>query len=172
MVLEQTVTPTGAAVSLVVTSFGETIVPELVPIPLDVACVDPGNARLSAVHTANAPEVDVFNTDLGISVGTLSFGEQITGQLPAATYGIEVYVVDGSPEPVLAFDFDAVEGTLSLGYAVGGLPLQLGPTPLVIVPQAITVPTCEPPATEPPATPAPTAPSTAAAATARPAFTG
>jgi hypothetical protein len=172
VVLEQTVTPTGVAVSLVVTSFGEMIVPELVPIPLDVECVDPGNARLSAVHTANAPEVDVVNTDLGVSVGTLSFGEQITGQLPAAIYGIEVFVVDGAPEPVLAFDFDAVEGTLSVGYAVGGLPLG-EPTPYVIVPQAIPVATCEPPATEPPTTATPTtASSAAAAATARPTFTG
>ena len=79
LVLDQAVTPTGAAVALVATSNGEPLDPELLPIPLDLSCVDPGNGGAVAVHAANAPLVDVVNTTLDFSVGEISYGEQIVG---------------------------------------------------------------------------------------------
>lgn len=167
---ETEVIPEGAAVAVVATSNGEQLDPELLPIPLDVSCVDAGSGRAVAVHAANAPKVDVVNTDLGISVGEISYGEQISGELPAGTYGIEVFVVGDDTEPVMAFDVDVVEGTVSAGIAVGGQPVaSSGTTPLVIVPLTIPVDTCTTdttPTTAPPTTAA------AAAAAAQPSFTG
>jgi hypothetical protein len=173
LVIDQTVTPEGAAVALVATGNDEGVrfVPELLPIPLDVSCVDAGTGRAVAVHSANAPTVDVVNTDLDTSVGIISYGERISGSLPAGTYGIEVFVVDGPPEPVLAFDFPVLEGVASIGYAVGGIPVDSPepvPSPFLVIPQTIAVGTCA----APPPPPAP--PTTAAAATtsAQPSFTG
>ena len=82
LVLDQAVTPTGAAVALVATSNGPRLDPELLPFPIDLSCVDPGNGGAVAAHAANAPLVDVVNTTLGFSVGEISYGEQIVGQLP------------------------------------------------------------------------------------------
>jgi hypothetical protein len=175
LVIDQTVTPEGAAVALVATDNDEGVrfAPELLPIPLDVSCVDAGTGRAVAVHSANAPTVDVVNTDLDASVGIISYGEQISGSLPVGTYGIEVFVVDGPPEPVLAFDFPVPEGLASIGYAVGGIPVDSPepvPSPFVIIPQTIAVGTCAAP---PPPPPPPAPPTTAAAATtAQPSFTG
>ncbi len=173
LLIDQTVTPGGAAVALVATANGEQFVPELLPVPLDVSCVDAGTGRAVAVHAANAPTVDVVNTDLGVSVGTISYGEQISGPLPVGTYGIEVYVVDGPPDPALAFDFPVPDGVASIGYAVGGQPTaspEPTTSPLVIIPQTIAVGTCTTPATPAPTSPPPTAAATTASA--QPSFTG
>ena len=175
--IDQTVTPEGDAVALVATGNGEPFVPELLPIPLDVSCVDAGSGRAVAVHSANAPTVDVVNTDLGRSVGTFSYGEQISGPLPVGTYGIEVYVVDGPPDPALSFDFTVTEAEASIGYAVGGIPVDAPEpvaSPFLLIPQTIAVGTCAAPATTAPPTATPAPPTTAAApaAAAQPSFTG
>ena len=174
--IDQTVTPEGAAVALVATGNGEPFVPELLPIPLDVACVDAGSGRAVAVHSANAPTVDVINTDLGRSVGTFSYGEQISGPLPVGTYGIEVFVVDGPTEPALSFDFSVTEGDDSIGYAVGGIPIDSPEpvaSPIVLIPQTIEVGTCAAPATPAPTTATSAPPATVApAAAVPPSFTG
>ncbi len=174
--IDQTVTPEGAAVALVATGNGEPFVPELLPIPLDVACVDAGSGRAVAVHSANAPTVDVINTDLGRSVGTFSYGEQISGPLPVGTYGIEVFVVDGPTEPALSFDFSVTEGDDSIGYAVGGIPIDSPEpvaSPIVLIPQTIEVGTCAAPVTPAPTTATSAPPATVAPATAvPPSFTG
>ena len=167
--IDQTVTPTGAAVGLVATAFGNPLVPELLPFPIDLSCVDPGNGGAVAAHAANAPLVDVVNTTLGFSVGEISYGEQIVGQLPAGDYDIEVFVVGGDPEPVAAFTVPVTEGNTTIGYAVGNQPGEGPGTPIVFIPQVIPVSTCE----APPTTAAPTtAPPAATPATAQPAFTG
>jgi hypothetical protein len=163
--IDQAVTPTGTAVALVATSFGDQLSPELLPIPLDLSCVDPGSGGAVAVHAANAPEVDVVNTTLGVSVGTISYGEQIAGQLPVGSYDVEVYIVGGSPDPVMAFPITTSEGATTIGYAVGNQPGE-GSTPLVIIPQVIDVGTCAP------ATTTTTEPPGAAAAATQPSFTG
>jgi hypothetical protein len=171
--IDQSVTPSGAAVAVVATSNGEQLDPELLPIPLDVDCVDAGSGRAVAVHAANAPEVDVVNTDLGISVGTISYGEQISGQLPAGTYGIEVFVVGDPTDPVLEFDIEVAEGTVTAGIAVGGQPAEgEGTTPVLILPLVIPVDTCTTPTTAAPPTTATPTTAAAAAAAARPSFTG
>ena len=168
VVLDQAVTPSGAVVALVATSNGERLDPELVAIPLDLSCVDPGNGGAVAVHAANAPRVDVVNTTLGFSVGEISYGEQIAGALPVGDYDIEVFVVDGPPDPAMSFTVPVTAGNTTIGYAVGNQPSE-GPTPLVLIPQVIPVGTCE----TPPTTAAPTtAPPAAAPATAQPSFTG
>ncbi|MCU0270379.1 MAG: hypothetical protein MUF83_17275 [Acidimicrobiales bacterium] len=172
LVIDQQVTPTGAAVSLVATSNGEQLDPELVPIPLDVSCVEPGTGRAVAVHTANAPEVDVVNIDLGVSVGTISYGEQISGPLPVGTYGIEVYVVGGAVMPITSFDVTVEAGKAVPGFAVGNQPGEGGATPIVLIPQEIDVGFCAPP---PDTTLAPTSATTATTAqpaTSAPTYTG
>ena len=112
--------------------------------------------------------MDVVNTTLDFSAGEISYGEQIDGQLPAGDYDIEVFVVDGPPEPAMSFTVPVTAGNTTIGCAVGNQPGE-GPTPLVLIAQVIPVSTCEAPPTP---TPAPTAPPAATPATAQPAFTG
>ncbi len=166
------VTPTGAAVALVATSNNgeDELDPELLPIPLDVSCVDPGNGGAVAAHAANAPRVDVVNTTLGFSIGEISYGEQIAGQLPAGDYDIEVFVV-GESTPVADYTAPVTAGNTTIGYAVGNQPGDGPGTPIVFITQVIPVGTCEAPTTTTTAPPA-TAPPAAAPATAQPAFTG
>lgn len=167
--IDQEVTPTGDVVALVATSNGDQFNPELLPFAIDVSCVDPGSGRAVAAHAANAPEVDVVNTDLGASVGMISYGEQISGPLPAGTYGIEIYVAPDGPL-VTSFPFTVVAGEVGVGFAVGNQPVE-GLTPVVLIPFAGAVPTCEQPTTT--TTVAPTTTTAAAQPTAlQPTFTG
>ncbi len=168
--IDQAVTPTGAAVALVATAFGNPLVPELLPFPIDLSCVDPGNGGAVAAHAANAPRVDVVNTTLGFSIGEISYGEQIAGQLPVGDYDVEVFVV-GESTPVADYTAPVTEGNTTIGYAVGNQPGDGPGTPIVFITQVIPVGTCEAPTTTTTAPPA-TAPPAAAPATAQPAFTG
>ena len=166
LLIDQTVTPTGAAFSVVATSFGDQLSPELIGGEIDTACVDPGLGVVQAVHAANAPEVDIFSTDLDESLGTLAYDESLALELDAGTYGIEVYIVAEPPVLVLGpLDLPVTAETVTVGYAVGNQPAE-GNTPVVLLTQVIPVEACEQPV--PPTPPAP-APTPAAAA---PTFTG
>jgi hypothetical protein len=143
LLIDQAV-PEATTAALVATSNGVELAPELLVVPLDLSCVEVGTGRAVAVHAANAPEVDVVNTNLGGSVGTLSYGEQLAGPLPPGTYGIDVFTVDEPPALVTSFDVDVIEGAAGIGYAVGGQPDDPS-TPIVLVPQQIDVGLCSGP---------------------------
>jgi hypothetical protein len=165
--------PEATSTALVATSNGAELAPELLVVPLDLSCVEAGTGRAVAVHAANAPEVDVVNTTVGVSVGTVSYGEQIAGPLPAGTYGIDVFTVDEPPVLVTSFDVDVVEGAAGIGYAVGGQPDD-PTTPIVLIAQQIDVGLCTAPpeTTLPPGPPSAGVTAPARPAVATPSYTG
>jgi len=153
--INQDVTPTGAAMALVATSPpGDVVDPELAVFPLDVACIKAGQGRLTGAHAAAAPEVVVQVN--GASAGSLTYGKSLSASLPAATYSVAV-LLDGSP--ILGpTDVAVADGVLTAVFVVGNLPGE-GATPVVAIPLDVDLTVCA--VTPPPATPA--APAAAAA---------
>ncbi len=174
-VIDQDVTPSGAAVALVATSAGGTLA--LTPFELDAACTDAGEGRLTALHASgDTPAVDVLVN--GETVDALTFGESLDANLPAATYSVQVDV--SGTAVVGPADIPVAAQANTLVFVVGNIPIQGGTnpeTPVVPLIGDFTLAECEQPAV--PTTSTPTSPTVvpptpgAAANTAAPiSFTG
>ena len=156
-------------VAAVATQGPDSQAPEILPVALDAACADPGNGRLTGVHAASAPSVDVL-VNAG-AAGSLVFGEDLTADLPADTYSVQV---DLTATPIVGpADIPVTDGNNTIVYVVGNLPGDAGSTPVVPLVQNLAIPTCEvdvAPTTTTPTT-APTTPAATPVA-AQPTFTG
>lgn len=162
LLIEQSVTPDGAAVALVATSPpGDALAPELAAFPLDLACFKAGQGSLTAAHAAAAPEVDV-QVD-GTSAGLLTYGTSLTAPLAAGSYDVAVLLGDA---PVLGpVTIPVTTAVATVVFAVGNQPLPDESTsPVVAISLDIDLAACA--VTPPPAAPP------AAAATTQPVFTG
>lgn len=176
-IIDQTIdsVPAGT-VALVATSMGQELSPELVPIPLNTECVDPGTGRLTGAHVANAGPVTVKVN--GGSAGEISYGQSLDADLPAGTVQVEVTSpVNFGPAPV-----EVLEANNRIVYVVGNQPglngmnpdsagptAEVSATPVVVLIQDLPLETCETP-TEP--EPEPEAAQQPRVVQARPTFTG
>ncbi len=115
-VIDQDVTPSGAAVALVATSAAGTLA--LTPYALDAACTDAGEGRLTALHASgDTPSVDVLVN--GDTVDALTFGESLDANLPADTYSVQV---DLSGTPVVGpADIPVAAQANTLVFVVGNI---------------------------------------------------
>lgn len=163
LLIDQTVTPEGAAVALVATSPpGEALAPELAAFPLDVACHLAGEGSLTAAHAAAAPEVDV-EVD-GASAGQVAYGDSLTTPLAAGSY--EVTVLLGDTPIIGPSDVPVADGVATVLFAVGNQPLDdESASPVAVIALDIALEACAVTPTTPTAPPA-------AAAAAQPGFTG
>ena len=139
-------------------------------LALDVACADAGNGRLTGAHFANAGSVDVLVN--GGAAGSLVYGEDLTADLPAATYSVQVDL--GATPIVGPANIPVTAGNNTIVYVVGNQETE-GNTPVVPLIQNLAIPTCEagvsPTTTPPPPTTTPPTPAAAPVA-AQPTFTG
>lgn len=87
----------------------------------DTSTIAAGSGRLTVRHTAAAPAVDV-KADGSVAFSNLANPDEISADLPAATYGVEV-VPSGADEPVVIgpADISVAEGDSLIVYAVGSL---------------------------------------------------
>lgn len=92
--------------------------PTLSAFANDVSALAEGQARLTARHTAAAPEVDI-RADGDVLFAGVSNGQEGSVDVPAGTYAADV-VLAGEDEPVLGpADLDLGAGTLTIAYAIG-----------------------------------------------------
>ncbi len=165
-VIDQTIASVPAGtVAAIATQRPDSQAPEILPVALDAECAVADSGRLTGVHAANAPSVDVLvNT---APAGSLVFGEDLAADLPAATYSVQV---DLGGNPIVGpADIPVTVGNNTIVYVVGNLPGDGGSTPVVPLVQNLAIDTCEPavsPTTVTPQTPA------AAPVAAQPTFTG
>lgn len=174
LLIDQDVTPEGAAVALVATSQGDQLQPELLPFALDQSCHEPGTGRLTAAHAANAPTVDVLVD--GEDVADLDYGESFTADLPADTYSVQVDL-QGDGTIVGPVDLPVQEGVHTAVIVVGNQPVDLL-SPVVPLVLDVELDECEQPTTTTttttgaPTTTAPAPAPVAPIAQQQPAFTG
>jgi hypothetical protein len=94
--------------------------PTLSAFPNDTSGTAAGEARLTARHTAAAPEVDV-RADGDVLFSGVANGDEGSVDVPAGTYSADI-VPAGSDEAVLGpADLDLAEDTLTVAYAIGSL---------------------------------------------------
>jgi hypothetical protein len=125
LLVDETVTPEGAAMAVVLTSNDPQGTPELLVVPIDYSCTAAGTGRGVIVHAANAPEVEVLDTALGASVGTIAHGEQVVVPVSVGTtHRFELRLVGGAAEPVAVLDpVEVAEpGNLIVWYLHGNQP--------------------------------------------------
>ncbi len=92
--------------------------PTLTPFVNDVSATAPGEGRLTARHTAAAPEVDIRGGG-EVVFGGVANGSEGTVDLPAGTVSADV-VLAGESEPVLGpADVDVTEGVNTIVFAWG-----------------------------------------------------
>ncbi|MGF1661229.1 MAG: DUF4397 domain-containing protein [Kineosporiaceae bacterium] len=118
-----------------------------------------GEGRVTVRHAAAAPEVDILVE--GTSVGTVANGEQLSADLPAGTYDVEVQAGGATVEPLTPGDVELPAGSSVIAYAVGSLDgetLDLIVDVIPLTDDAEPTPTDTPSATDEPTTaPIPTA---------------
>lgn len=109
--------PAGANASIVA-HLDEAGDPTLGVFVNDTSAVPAGQARVTARHTAAAPEVDVRADGAAIFSGVAN-GEEGTTEVPAGTYSVDV-VLAGTEDVALGpADVTLEEGTRAIAYAVG-----------------------------------------------------
>ena len=164
LLIDQTVTPDGAAMALVAASPpGDALAPELAAFPLNVACFKAGQGSLTAAHASMGDPVDVLID--GTSIGTISYGESVTKALAAGNHQIDVPLASGGPSQVPPATVSVTAGVATVFFGVGFLPLpDESISPVTVIALDIDLVACA-------VTPPPTAPPAAAAA-AQPGFTG
>lgn len=92
--------------------------PTLTAFANDVSEVSSGSGRLTARHTAAAPEVDVRADGTPLFEGVAN-GQEGTTEVPTGAYSADV-VLAGEDEPVIGpADLDLDEGTVTIAYAIG-----------------------------------------------------
>jgi hypothetical protein len=114
--------PTGANVSIVA-HLDEAPAPVLAVFVNDVTEAATADVRLAVRHTANAPVVDVYANG-GELIPDLGNGDSVTADVPAATYGVELYADGVTPPADPAFDagdLSLAAGTSYVVYAIGNL---------------------------------------------------
>ena len=144
--------------------------PTVVAYDLDTSCVDGATpARITAVHAAVAPEVDV-TADSADLFTNLAFGNSDAADVPAATYSVGVELASDGTEVIAPFDADLQAQTNTVAIVVGFPEEQIAP--MVIV-DSIPLDECAVPVTTT-STAAPTTTTTfpARPAAAQPRFTG
>lgn len=108
--------------------------PALTSFDFDRSCVDPGNARVSALHAATAGTVDVWAGPAGGDLAPLipDFAEgAYAGPLdvPAGSYDIAVFPAGADPSGTPAIAVDGLplgEASHTVIYAIGGNDGDLG----------------------------------------------
>jgi hypothetical protein len=166
--IDQDVTPDGAAVALVATRGpGEEADLELLAVPLDVGCVAVGQGRVTGAHAAAAPPVSVLLG--GARVGELAYGDELTAELPVGG-GYEIAVVLGETT-LVETTLSVLEGEYTSLFVVGNQVTQGPITPVVALTLTIDLAICDQPVEPTTTTTAPSTPPASAAA-ARPRFTG
>jgi hypothetical protein len=165
LLVDQTVTPDGAAMAFVLTSPpGDVTAHELAKFPLDVACHQPGEGSVTVAH---ASPVDVVYVQVdGVPLGQLSYGESVTEPLAEGTYKVDLLLASDGSSGIPMFPSDIAAGVATVFFVVGPGSLPDGSaSPAVLIDTDIHLAAC------PLATPTPAAgppPATAA----QPAFTG
>ncbi len=186
LVIDQTISSVPAGtVALVATAGPTSQGPELLAVPLDDSCAEEGTGRLSGVHAANAPTVEVLVD--GGAAGSIAYGEQVNADLAADTYSVEV---DLSANPIVGpVDLPVDEAKHTVVYVVGNLlfgdvdsgPRAVASSPVVPLVQVIDLETCEVPTTTTTTTtstttttvvPVETQPAAAEPVSGQPAYTG
>lgn len=165
VVIDQTIASVPAGtVAAIATQGPASQAPEILPVVLDAESAVADSGRLTGVHAANAPSVDALvNT---AAAGSLVYGEDLTADLPADTYSVQVNL--GATPIVGPADIPVTAGNNTIVYVVGNQPGDEA-TPVVPLVQNLAIPTCEvaiAPTTTTPQTPA------AAPVAAQPTFTG
>lgn len=92
--------------------------PALTPYVNDTSPTEPGEARLTARHTAAAPAVDV-RADGDVLFGGLVNPKEGTADVPAGTYSADVALAGTSDVAIGPADLDLAEGTSTIVYAWG-----------------------------------------------------
>ncbi|MGI9577941.1 MAG: hypothetical protein ACR2OH_07070 [Microthrixaceae bacterium] len=133
--INQDVTPSGDAVAVVATSASDVLA--LTAFPLNAACSEEGNGRLTAAHASgDTPEVEVLVA--GSAAGNLSFGGSLNADLPAADYSVQV---DLASTPVVGpADIPVNAQANTLVFVVGNI--GAGPTPVVPLVGEAALDTC------------------------------
>jgi hypothetical protein len=117
-----------------------------------------GEGRVTVRHAAAAPEVDILVE--GASVGTVANGEQLSDDLPAGTYDVEVQAGGATVEALTPGEVELPAGSSIIAYAVGSLEGETLDLIVDIIPltdDAEPTPTDTPTATDEPTPPIPTA---------------
>ncbi|MGF1647278.1 MAG: DUF4397 domain-containing protein [Kineosporiaceae bacterium] len=78
-----------------------------------------GEARVTVRHAAAAPEVDILVD--GASAGLIENGDQLSADLPAATYDVEVQAGGATVEALTPGEVELPAGSSVIAYAVGSL---------------------------------------------------
>jgi hypothetical protein len=146
--------------------------PTVLEVEVDLDCVEAdAPARVTAVHAATAPEVDVLAAPAGVDpvpvIEDLAWGESDSLDVPEGSYDVAVELTDGTPVlEVPDFELEGLVNTAAI--AVGNPQFDAAFDVLVIT---FPLEECTTPTT--PTTAAPTTTTAkAAAAAATPRFTG
>jgi hypothetical protein len=152
----------------VVAHYNAADVPVLSVFVNDVSPVAAGEARVTARHTALAPEVNVL-ADGAVVFADVANGDEGVADVPAGSYDLAVEVAPDGPE-VLALDgVELVEGVNTIAYVIG----RAEQDSLTVVVQTIEVGVTEPEAPVEPTPPVPPTPAPPAEPVhGQPTFTG
>jgi hypothetical protein len=109
----------GADPFTVVAQLDEAGAPTLGVYPDDFSEPAEGQGRVTVRHAAAAPEVDILVA--GATVGSVANGAQLSADLPAGTYDVEVQAGGAIVEPLTPGEVELPAGSAIVAYAVGSL---------------------------------------------------
>lgn len=136
LLIDQAVSPSGAAVALVATSAAGELA--LTPFALDVTCTPEGSGRLTAAHASgDTPQVSVVVD--GAPAGNLTFGNSLSAVLSAGSPSVQVNL--GETAVVPATDVPVAAQTNRLVFVVGNIAGE-GSTPVVALLGEVPVTAC------------------------------